>query len=84
MRHVAAILDDMSEDLTPGLHEALITEELLLRIEQARALGWIVESRAIYDATIARYWLATFTTRCATESPRFPPPQRNGNESRST
>ncbi len=39
--------------MTPGLHEALITDELLLRIERARALGWIVESRAIYDATLA-------------------------------
>lgn len=47
------MLHCMSEDLTPGLHEALITEELLLRIERARALGWIVESRAIYDATLA-------------------------------
>lgn len=47
------MLAPMSEDLTPGLHEALITEELVLQIEQARALGWIVESRAIYDATLA-------------------------------
>ena len=43
----------MPEDLTPGLHEAVITEGLRARIEQARAQGWLVESQTIDDATIA-------------------------------
>jgi superfamily II DNA or RNA helicase len=42
----------MSEDLTPGLHEALVTEALRARIERARAQGWLVEWKAIDDATL--------------------------------
>jgi superfamily II DNA or RNA helicase/HKD family nuclease len=43
----------MAEDLTPGLHEALITEALRARIERARAHGWLIEWKAIDDATLA-------------------------------
>src|SRR5687768_15877964 len=43
----------MPDDLTEGLHEALVTEELRARIERARADGWLVEWKAIDDATIA-------------------------------
>lgn len=44
----------MSEDLTPGLYEALVTEALQASVDRARALGWIIESSAIDDASIAR------------------------------
>jgi superfamily II DNA or RNA helicase/HKD family nuclease len=40
------------DDLTPGLHEALVTEALRLRIERAREDGWLVEWTAIDDATL--------------------------------
>ena len=40
-------------DLEPGLHEALVTDELRARIEQARADGWLVEWRDIDDAKLA-------------------------------
>ena len=43
----------MADDLTPGLHEALVTEALRARIERARAQGWLVEWKAIDDATLA-------------------------------
>ena len=43
----------MSDELTPGLHEALITEALRARIERARDAGWLVEWKAIDDATMA-------------------------------
>ena len=43
----------LPHDLTPGLHEALITEALRTRIERARAQGWLVEWKAIDDATLA-------------------------------
>ena len=47
------ILAAMPEDLTPGLHEALVTEELRARIDRARAEGWLVESTVIDDAAVA-------------------------------
>lgn len=43
----------MPDDLTPGLHEALVTEALRARIERARSQGWLVEWKAIDDATLA-------------------------------
>ena len=43
----------MSEDLTPGLYESLVTEALQASVERARAEGWIIESTAIDDASIA-------------------------------
>ena len=43
----------MSEELTPGLYEALVTETLRVRIERAREEGWLVEWKAIDDATLA-------------------------------
>jgi superfamily II DNA or RNA helicase len=43
----------MPEDLTPGLHEAVVTEELRARIDRARAEGWLVEWATIDDAAIA-------------------------------
>ncbi len=44
----------MSEDLTPGLYEALVTEALQASVERARAQGWVIESGAIDDASIAK------------------------------
>jgi superfamily II DNA or RNA helicase len=41
------------DDLTPGLYEALVTEALRVRIERARTQGWLVEWKAIDDATLA-------------------------------
>ena len=43
----------MSEDLTPGLREELVTDELLARIEHAREQGWLVEWKDIDDGSIA-------------------------------
>jgi hypothetical protein len=43
----------MPDDLTPGLHEELVTEALRARIERARAQGWLVEWKAIDDSTLA-------------------------------
>lgn len=43
----------MTDDLRPGLHEALITEALLARIERAKAAGWLVEWKAVDDSTLA-------------------------------
>jgi superfamily II DNA or RNA helicase len=42
----------MPDDLTPGLHEAIVTEALRIRIERAREEGWLVEWTAIDDATL--------------------------------
>jgi hypothetical protein len=42
----------LPDDLTPGLHEALVTEALRIRIERAREEGWLVEWTAIDDATL--------------------------------
>ncbi len=41
------------DDLEPGLHEALVTEALRIRIELARARGWLVEWKEIDDASLA-------------------------------
>ena len=41
------------DDLEPGLHEALVTEALRIRIEVARAQGWLVEWKEIDDASLA-------------------------------
>jgi superfamily II DNA or RNA helicase/HKD family nuclease len=43
----------MPKDLAPGLYEALVTEALRVRIEQARDEGWLVEWVAIDDAILA-------------------------------
>lgn len=43
----------MPDDLTPGLHEAIVTAELRAQIERARAEGWLVEWKAMDDASIA-------------------------------
>jgi superfamily II DNA or RNA helicase len=43
----------MPDDLTPGLHEELVTDELLERIERARKQGWMIEWKGIDDASIA-------------------------------
>jgi hypothetical protein len=43
----------MSEDLIPGLHEDLVTDELLERIQRAREQGWQIEWKSIDDAAIA-------------------------------
>jgi superfamily II DNA or RNA helicase/HKD family nuclease len=43
----------MADELTPGLHEALVTEALLDRLERARAEGWIVEWKRAEDAAVA-------------------------------
>ena len=44
---------DVSDELTPGLYEALVTEALRARIERAKAQGWLVEWKAIDDAALA-------------------------------
>ena len=49
------ILVGMTDDLTPGLHEALVTEALRARIERARQQGWIVDLDPIDDATLAEH-----------------------------
>jgi superfamily II DNA or RNA helicase len=41
------------DDLTPGLHEALVTRKLRSRIERARLEGWLVEWATIDDAAMA-------------------------------
>ena len=43
----------MPDDLTPGLHEALVTQALQSQIERARAQGWLVEWEAIDDVILA-------------------------------
>ena len=43
----------MDDELAPGLHEALVTEALRMRIERARAAGWLVEWKPIDDAALA-------------------------------
>ena len=43
----------MPDDLTPGLHEALVTEALRARIERARDDGWLVEWKVIDEAALA-------------------------------
>lgn len=43
----------MPDELTPGLHEELITDVLLDRIEDARLQGWIIEWKSIDDGAIA-------------------------------
>lgn len=43
----------MSDELTPGLREELVTDELLARIEHARDQGWLVEWKNIDDGAIA-------------------------------
>lgn len=43
----------MAEDLTPGIHEALVTDELRAQIESALAEGWLVEAKSIDDASLA-------------------------------
>jgi superfamily II DNA or RNA helicase/HKD family nuclease len=43
----------MADELTPGLYESLVTEALRARIERAKAQGWLVEWKAIDDATLA-------------------------------
>ena len=41
----------MPEELTPGLYEAVVTEALRAQIERAHAHGWLVERKAIDDAS---------------------------------
>jgi superfamily II DNA or RNA helicase len=41
------------DDFEPGLYEALVTEALRSRIEDARAAGWLVEWKEIDDQTLA-------------------------------
>ncbi len=43
----------MREDMTPGLYEAVVTDELRSRIEDARARGWLVEWKTMDDGLIA-------------------------------
>lgn len=43
----------MSDELTPGLHEDLVTEDLLERIERARQQGWMIEWKNVTDESIA-------------------------------
>ncbi len=50
---MAGILAAMSDDLTPGLHESLVTEALEARLEKARAQGWLIELKAIDDALLS-------------------------------
>ncbi len=42
----------MPDDLNPGIYEALVTEALRVRIERARAQGWLIEWRAIDDQAL--------------------------------
>lgn len=44
----------MSDELTPGIYESLLTEALKATLERAKAAGWIVESTPIDDAAIAQ------------------------------
>jgi superfamily II DNA or RNA helicase len=43
----------MPDDLTPGLHEALVTRRLRSRIDRARLEGWLVDWATIDDASMA-------------------------------
>jgi superfamily II DNA or RNA helicase len=43
----------MTDELAPGLHEALVTEALRARIERARADGWFVDLERAGDADLA-------------------------------
>ena len=43
----------MTDELTPGLHEALVTEALRARIERAREDGWFVDLEPAGDADLA-------------------------------
>jgi superfamily II DNA or RNA helicase/HKD family nuclease len=42
------------EELTPGLYEAIVTEALQESLERARADGWLIESGAVDDASLAK------------------------------
>src|SRR5262245_7807408 len=43
----------MPDDLQPGLHEALITRELLEALEQLEAAGWAIERKDLDDSAMA-------------------------------
>ena len=43
----------MTDELVPGLYEALLTEELRARIERARGQGKVIELEAVSDAALA-------------------------------
>ncbi len=47
------ILAAMAEDLTPGVHEGLVTHDLRSRIDRARADGWLIEMKSVDDASLA-------------------------------
>jgi len=42
----------MADELEPGIHESLVTEDLRARIEDAERDGWIVEWKTIDDAAL--------------------------------
>src|SRR6185369_2544790 len=41
------------EELEPGVHEAVVTNELLERLETLRRQGWLVEWKPLDDAALA-------------------------------
>lgn len=43
----------MADDLTPGVHEALVTGDLRSQMDRALAEGWLVEAKAIDDGSLA-------------------------------
>ncbi len=43
----------MPEDLTPGVHEALVTDDLRSQLDRARADGWLVEAKSVDDSLLA-------------------------------
>lgn len=42
----------MADELEPGIHESLVTEDLRARIEDAERSGWIVEWKTVDDAAL--------------------------------
>ncbi len=43
----------MADDLTPGVHEALVTDDLQSQMDRAVSEGWLIEAKSIDDASLA-------------------------------
>lgn len=62
----------MAEDLTPGVHEALVTDDLRSQIDRALADGWLVEAKAIDDGSLADVLARHVHDRVRTAIARIP------------
>ena len=62
----------MTEELVPGLYEALLTEELSARIRRARGQGKVVELDDVDALTWPTFLPDTCTIGCSSRSPASP------------